>query len=257
MNKKHVVRKVFGQFRFVVYLLLILSMLAMPVAPAFASAPANGNTLPASIYAVSSQQDKAVQFAQKVEKSLSFHNDGTVTANMNALADLPRDQVLFVRRFVNDVNSGKIGISVVKKDGSVALWGSDKALAGLNLPLSSASKQFLQASESPDAWANWYGVHVYVNHWWTEKIESGAWEAIGLIVGGIVAALVASGFGAVAGIGAGFVYGMLWWVEGEVLKPYWPDAFTLHFPWWGHVHVQLWKSGAWYNGRWFWTPYRS
>ncbi len=257
MNKKHVVREIFGQFRFVVYLLLILSMLAMPVAPAFASAPANGNTPPTSIYAVSSQQDKAVQLAQKLEKSLSFHDDGTVTVDENALAGLPTDQVLLVRRFVNDVNAGEIGISVVRKDGSVALWESTKALAGLSQTTFGASKRLLAAPVSPDAWANWYGVHVYVNHWWTREIEDASWRAIGALASGIAGALVASGARAVAGIGAGLVVSMLLYVEGKLLRPYWPDAFTLHFPWWGHIHVQLWKSGAWYNGRWFYTPFRS
>jgi len=48
MNKKRAVWKVLSQTRFAVYLLLILSMLAMPDAPAFAQAPANGNTPPAT-----------------------------------------------------------------------------------------------------------------------------------------------------------------------------------------------------------------
>ena len=257
MSKRSLVRKVRGQFRFVVYLSLILSMLAIPVTPAFAQAPANGNTPPASLDTVSLQQDKAVQFAQKVEKSLSFHDDGTVTVNENALSGLPTDQALLVQRFVNDVNAGEIGISVVKKDGSVALWGSTKALAGLSQPRPGASKRLLATPTSPDAWVNWYGVHVYINHWWTEQVEGASWEAIGGLAAGIVGALVASGARAVAGIGAGLVVTMLTYVEGKLLRPYWPDAFTLHFPWWGPIHVQLWKSGTWYNGRWFCTPFWS
>ena len=98
MNKKHVVRKDFGQFRFVVYLLLILSMLAMPVAPAFASAPANGNTPPATLTPAQMQQ------MQEMQAKMEAYQEAA--QRMETHIHLGRDKLLHL-----DVKSGdEIGV---------------------------------------------------------------------------------------------------------------------------------------------------
>jgi len=86
MNKKHVVGKVLSQARFAVYLLLILSMLAVPVAPAFAQAPAGGNTPPTALTSAQMQQ------IQQMQAQMELYQDAI--QQMEAHIYLGRDKLL-------------------------------------------------------------------------------------------------------------------------------------------------------------------
>ncbi len=95
MNKKHVVRVISGQFRFVVYLLLILSMLAMPVAPAFAQALPTGNT-PNGISSQSATLDDFVTHSGSTTLSLVEQakvNSGGTNSGSVRLPEAPSQNV--------------------------------------------------------------------------------------------------------------------------------------------------------------------
>lgn len=119
--------------------------------------------------------------------------------------------------------------------GSLAAMGAASTVAGLNA---------LNA-----VWADWWGVHIYLDPWWTARLWEQAGWAIGAIIGLSVAALCNTG---VACLAAGLIASWVWeFLVWGIIRPMGPHDLIIHAPWWGYVHVQPRRSGTWYNNRWF------
>lgn len=185
-------------------------------------------------------QAKAEKLASIVAQVLTLNKDKSVSLNLKKIGKLNSEQRAIVERMVSDLNAGKIGIAVVTEDGQTILYGNAKALPSD------------QHHDSNSVNANWWGIHIYLDSYWTGQLHDFNGWAIGAIAGLILWALCATGVGCVS-VAVGVLVSFILFVIWQVIRPYMPTTMAFHLPWWGHAYVQLWKSGAWYNGYWFWT----
>jgi len=189
-------------------------------------------------------QEQIETFATAVSTAITLRDNGTAAIKDDAIVGLDRKAAKLLRRGVEDLNAGRLGIAFVNKEGTAKLYGSFKALAGHSL----LDDEF---NTQTNTWVDWAGVHLYVDGWWARQIEELNGYAIGFVIGLAMTAICGTGVGCIA---ASFVVGWFWSnVVWGLLRPYLPTAFTLNFPWWGYAQVQLWKPGAWFNGRSFRT----
>ncbi len=278
MNKKHVVRKVFGQFRFVVYLLLILSMLAMPVAPAFAQAPANGNTPDGT----SSQNASLNQFiahsgvaplsledqakANRLAEHLYLNQSGQLVLNATASElGVSESEFTIVEQFIADVNSGetKIGLWTAQDTPE----GSDSSPSGAQpgqgprvdqqARIGTVAFQDLRHSiqamrrSSPDAryWYGRWGIYIEFGPretWWIRKGAKYIFTGILLWTAAVIT-------GAAAKVAVGFVLKKV----DSLFNYFGPRTFDYFHSWgrrWSWIRLHGTQS-RWVNDRWLFLPH--
>lgn len=233
--------------------------------------------LPDSVLAQQSVTVEIIAAALTLVKDSNDHKNGTLTLDQQRLRahsnDLDPQLVSHLKRLVSDFNEKKIGIAVFDQDGqSFQLYGSPKTLERgvgptsaqvltsvpgvLSNPIAAADQMFKVDSASAlvarplnSTWVNWYGVHIYLDSYWTGLLDDQVSWAISIVAGLIVTALCSAG---VACLVAGVIVAWVWnFLVAAITRPMYPHDLIIHCPWWGYVNVQPMKSGAWYNNRWF------
>jgi hypothetical protein len=198
------------------------------------------------------KRQRIEQFAQTVAAALILNKGGTVALSQEKVAHFAPQQHQFIERLAADLNSGKIGIAITRSDGTVELYGNPHALDQRTPAAQPASPNQPDSAAQPmnSWWWNWNGIHLYVDSWWTYWLTELSDWAIGAIAGLVVQLTCSTGVGCLI---AGPAVSLVWWIVWNILRPYLPESYTIHLPWWGYVYVQPWKSGAWYDGWWFQT----
>ncbi len=179
------------------------------------------------------------QFAEVVAQLLVFNPDGTVTLR-DADVELNEEQITLLNRFVSDVNDGKIGFAVQKEEQTL-LYGKtneDEVSSGFG-------------TYDSYYWTDTWGVHLYLDDYWTGLLLTGTGWAIGIIVGVIVTPLL--GWGGAVILDA--IWNIIWYNQ----QYNWPTSLNIHFSypqwqwfdWWGwhygtYTYIQKWGNG--YNG---------
>jgi hypothetical protein len=225
-----------------VSLILVVAMLMTTVMPAFAQQRQDNESDHLSLVekfhgqpqAAIEQVDSLEEFAQNVADMLIFNSDGTVSLRAEVNNErYNEEQRLLLFALVNDVNAKKIGIAIETPAGLV-LYGSEKAL----------DQNHAQS-------VDWWGVHIYLDAWWTGLLNEASGWAVGAVAGLVVAAFCATGVGCIA---AALAVTFVWMVVWYVATPYKPQTMTLHapFPWIDkYAYAQPFNPGMWYHGHWF------
>ncbi len=213
------------------------------------------------------KREKIEKDAEKIAASLIFEKkEKKVRYDGVKAKGLDKTHLDLLDRFVADLNSGEIGIAIVQEDGSTIVYGNEKALdqgagpesaIGLDELSSKVKKQssiqsLVTSQSTRAAWVDRYGVHLYLNEWWTNQLYWLNNWVIGTVAAAIIAAIWELGPVAAAAVAlvVNWVWDQLIWA---IIRPYAPNSVTIHAPWWGWVHVQVWRNGAWYNGYWIRT----
>lgn len=181
-------------------------------------------------------------FAARASKLLVLGKDGKFSLGSGQITTFSQEQNRLLNRFVNDINAGKIGIAIRTEHGT-QVYGN-----------SLAATQESDISTENSAWRDSWGLHIYLDSWWTgQLIDLNGW-VIGTIAAAIVTVLCSNGWGCFL---VGVLVSFVWYVIWQVLRPYAPTSvtFNLRYPYWsgGHLkferYIQLWRNRAWYNGR--------
>ena len=232
-------------------LALIAQSLLPLVLPAYADGPAPQGARPPGTSGPpmdEATRQEVERYAQLTAETLLFQPDGTVSLNHAKISRLTTVESERLTRLVSDINTGKIGIAITRQDQAPVVYGSLMALE-LTRPTGGMN------SADNSWWMDGYGVHLYIDPWWTDQLTELVGWAIGQIIGLVMASACASGVGClVVGVMTSFVWDFVIW---RVLRAYFPDSFTIHLPWWGWAGAQVWKSGAqchgWWFQSWLWT----
>lgn len=207
----------------------------------------------------STRQAEIEAIAQTVADTLVLKDDGTAAINTEKATKLSRKQLGQLNSVIKDINSGHIGMAVVREDG-LRVYGNTQVLNEIS-PSGDALRGSTTANGKPQStdqtqafistWWDGYGYAIYLDPSFTSRLKSFDNVAIGAIIGLMATALCGTGVGCFAfGVVVAFFWDQVWqWLD----RRYYADSLIIHIPKWNWVYIQPFKAGAWFNGQWFRT----
>lgn len=247
----------------VVNVMLVAAMLAGVLIPGLTAAAQSGDALPKPVVAMQTggvalngasgsltpeQFNELSVIAEAVTKAVVLdYATGRATLDVAALSGLDTAAKAGVKRFVSDLNAGRVGIAVVSATGETTLFGNPAALDAP--PLSTGGGVGIGTDGNYWTRDSW-GVHIYLDSYWTNLLVNGSAWAVGVIAGLLVSAMCGSGVGCVV---VGILVSAVWEIVSGYLKRYKPNtmAFRIPFPWKSkYLHITMYRPGYWYNNQW-------
>lgn len=191
-------------------------------------------------------------FAQLVARTLVYHENGKVSVNWEQAPQLSHKQRRQLRRAAEDINEGHIGVAIRRGGQSPQVYGNPAALeqdsSGQETSPGTAKEK---VETNVSTWTDGYGFAIYLDPWFSQRVKNFDSAAIGTILGILTAYACGTGVGCIAvGVLVAWFWDEVWeWYD----QRYFADSLIIHAPKWGWVYIQPFKSGAWFDGRWFRT----
>lgn len=244
-------------------IILVAAMLAGVLIPGLTAAAQSGEALPKSVVAMQTggaalnetsgsltpeQFNELSAIAEAVTKAVVLdYATGKATLDVSALSGLDTAAKAGVKRFVSDLNAGRVGIAVVSATGETILFGNPAALDAP--PLSTGGGIGLGTDANYWTRDSW-GVHIYLDKYWTNLLVGGSTYAVGIITGVLVSIVCSSGVGCIV---AGVMVTILWDIVRNFLMKHKPTTMAIRvpYPWKNkYLHITMYRSGYWYNNQW-------